>query len=366
MLKRNSGKPRVANKTFGVLIIILCLISFRGHGGSLSESVRGAHPDPRPQTASAFQPLQPNHRCELFSDGHQELDPVAVRIKKYKSILFKCRGNDTRDAIAIRQFEQDGLLYFLTVDSNSLETKILRASCLECAPTSNDAIASTRFAQSLRLTTAAPFLLQNDGLTEAREKSNGSFLTGDLCPSHKPLDRAFFSKIKKTSLHLVNQPIPISLSVSGAWIRNHFDDLHWLKGLVAQSEFQVTWVNHSNTHPFDPEAPLEQNFLLRPGVDLTHEVIEAEKTMIQNGLTPSVFFRFPGLISNQSSIETIKSLHLIPLGAAAWLAKGAKPQPGQILLVHPNGNEPYGLERFVKLLAEARIPLPLLSLTRAP
>jgi hypothetical protein len=62
--------------------------------------------------------------------------------------------------------------------------------------------------------------------------------------------------------------------------------------------------------------------------------------LIANGETPSLFFRFPGLVSSDPLMRTVRRFHLVTLGADAWLAISQKPGPGSIVLVHPNGNEP--------------------------
>jgi len=41
---------------------------------------------------------------------------------------------------------------------------------------------------------------------------------------------------------------------------------------------------------------------------------------------------------------------LIPIGTDAWLAKGQQAENGSIVLIHGNGNEPVGVNDFIKLL----------------
>jgi len=90
--------------------------------------------------------------------------------------------------------------------------------------------------------------------------------------------------------------------------------------------------------------------LLEPGTDINYEVLETEKAMLKNGLLPSVFFRFPGLVSDQQLVDKIVGFGLIPIGSDAWLAKGQLPKSGSIVLIHGNGNEPIGVDDFIKLL----------------
>ena len=81
------------------------------------------------------------------------------------------------------------------------------------------------------------------------------------------------------------------------------------------------------------------SFMLTRGLDPDYEILETERLLIANGGTPSVFFRFPGLVSSSALMQAVRRHHLISIGADAWLAKGQKPGPGSIILVHPNGNE---------------------------
>ena len=46
---------------------------------------------------------------------------------------------------------------------------------------------------------------------------------------------------------------------------------------------------------------------------------------IANGETPSLFFRFPGLISSDPLMQAVSQFHLVTLGADAWLALGRSP-----------------------------------------
>ena len=83
-------------------------------------------------------------------------------------------------------------------------------------------------------------------------------------------------------------------------------------------------------------------------------MLATERELLERGLLPSVFFRFPGLVSSRALVETVVSLGLVPLGSDAWLAKGQQPGDGSIVLVHGNSNEPLGVTRFIELLRRER------------
>jgi hypothetical protein len=128
----------------------------------------------------------------------------------------------------------------------------------------------------------------------------------------------------------------------------------------------ILWTDHTYHHPYRRKLRDDANFLLTKGVDPEEEIFGTERLLIANGETPSLFFRFPGLISSDPLMQAVRQDHLITLGANAWLALGQKPEHGSIVLVHPNGNEPKGLALFSTDLAHGAIAAPLEPLTAAP
>ncbi len=65
-------------------------------------------------------------------------------------------------------------------------------------------------------------------------------------------------------------------------------------------------------------------------------------------------------------MTALRDDHLIALGADAWLALGQRPRPGSVVLVHANGNEPFGLSQFQTLRQRNALPQPLRPLNEAP
>jgi hypothetical protein len=84
------------------------------------------------------------------------------------------------------------------------------------------------------------------------------------------------------------------------------------------------------------------------------EILRTEQAMLEHGMVPSVFFRFPGLVSSRELFDRVVAHGLVPVGSDAWLAKGQGPAEGSIVLVHGNGNEPIGIEDFLRLLRTER------------
>ncbi|MDI9849339.1 polysaccharide deacetylase [Rhodoblastus sp. 17X3] len=294
------------------------------------------------------------------------LQPTS-RVENLQITLQSCRREGAEEVLATRSLRIGGEELFVAVDPEQLATRLERAACWTCKPTTAEAQLHTRFIGSVERLAREPgkalapgaTWLDNAGLKSGR--GGGAFLSGDLCPSHRPLDRAFLK-----SLEQGGAATPIALSITGRWMEQHVADFLWLRQEKAQGRLAISFVNHSFHHPYRPGVSDAQNFLLVPGVDMTSEILDVERLLIANGEIPSVFFRFPGLISDRALMERVREAHLIPLGADAWLALGAAAHPGAIILVHPNGNEPLGLSDFARLRGAGRLPQPFRPIDDAP
>jgi hypothetical protein len=280
----------------------------------------------------------------------------------YRAILQSCVNDAGARKLATRRMVLGAEALLLAVDPVSLATSLERARCWRCKDTSDAAEAETRFLRALKKPEpepATPQVLENVGLLHG--KGEGVFVTGDLCPSRRPLDRDFLQLLAKQG-----PGTPVALSVSGLWMVHHADDLDWLKQMAASGALSIAWVNHSYNHPYVKDRPDAQTYLLTPGVDMDAEIFDTERLMIANGLTPSVFFRFPGLVSDPALMEKLRERHVVALGADSWIALGPRPRPGSIVLVHPNGNEQAGLRIFARLLEQGKMPKPLRPIIEAP
>ncbi len=253
--------------------------------------------------------------------------------------------------IAIRSFKSNQKKYLLLTDPQSLKTKIEPAELYQ--------LSSVDFSNVRAIFKNSPYVkvmesilsndkaIQNSGLNMPLSSKNGITLTVDLCPSHKEMDRVIVSDLLSNFKN--SQPIPISFSISGKWLLKHQSDFDWLKQLQDKKQLAITWINHSYNHKVN-ELPLSQNFMLAKDTNVQAEVLENEQLLLKNGIIPSVFFRFPGLVSDQKLVEKIMRYGLIPIGSDAWLAKGEKAKNGSIVLIHGNGNEEPGVKDFIALL----------------
>jgi hypothetical protein len=287
------------------------------------------------------------------------------RVTDYQTRMLERCTRGKAVALAIRYMVVDDEELLLMADPETLQTRLERAACWKCREAGPEARKS-RYLRAVeefgadagkKLPPGANWL-ENAGLTRGRDP-RGVFVTGDLCPSHKPLDRAFLENLEA-------QNAPVALSITGAWIEHHAEDFLWLRREKAAGRLNILWVNHSFTHPFKRSLPDAENFLLMRKIDAEDEIADVERLLIANGETPSVFFRYPGLVSDANWASRLRDAHLIPLGADSWLALGQKPGPGGVILIHPNGNEPAGLDIFGRLSRSGALPGPFRPLVEAP
>ncbi len=294
----------------------------------------------------------------------------AERVKNYRAVFQQCRDPAGATRLATRAMEVDGEALLLAVDPQTLSTRLERAACWVCADTTEETQRETRFLRSVGVAANATMIvkssdaghstwLQNAGLKHGA--GDGTFITGDLCPSRQPLDRAFLEGVAANG-----RGTPIALSISGLWLTHHSADFEWLREQERSGALAITWVDHSWDHPYDPTKPLDQTFLLTQNVDMEKEIMDTERLLIARGETPSVFFRFPGLISNPALMEIVRAHHLVALGADGWLVFNPPLRDGSIILVHPNGNEPAGLRQFTKLSADGKLRRPFRPINEAP
>jgi len=265
----------------------------------------------------------------------------AHSIGHYHAVPLRCEG---RWAL-LRLFDLDGSTARLEVDTQTLHTRIAVGTPAETSPCE----ASSRYLRLLRRSSAAPHPLQNDGITHA---SQGLYLTTDLCPSSK---KGYEERLYRSLIASFPHPVPVTLFVTTRWIERHQAAFDQLRRWDREGKLAILWGNHTAWHHYHPGVELAHNFVLSPKENLTADILQLERSLIERGVTPSVFFRFPGLVSDRQAVETVRRLGLIVVGSDAWLAKGQNPKEGSIILIHGNGNEPRGVDHFLKLLHHGMI-----------
>lgn len=265
--------------------------------------------------------------------------------------------NNSEEVIILRKFLKDGHNCYFVLYPISLSTKILPADSISVNQESWEKIkarySSTPYIKALQVDEMHSYSIQDAGFKRFLPSQKGIDLTIDLCPSQRPLDRIVFNDLI-SEIGVAEKPVPIAVSVTGQWMNKHPEDLDWLDSLAKTGELSIVWINHSYNHYTHKNVPLKNNFMLSPGTDINSEVLLTEITMLEKDIIPSVFFRFPGLVSDREIYNKILELGLIPVGSDAWLAKGQWPNNGSIVLIHANGNELIGVRDFINLLKDKR------------
>ena len=270
----------------------------------------------------------------------------ANKVSTYKPI-WKCFERGDTQYVAIREFgvsNKNSSAMLLAINSQTLDSKIFykkdinATNCYE-----------SRYFDLLEAAAKEPYPLENDGIVE----SNSSIvLTTDLCPSSK---KGFEKRLYQTLFTKFKKPVPVTLFITKRWIRKHFKEFKLLKQWQKEGKLNITWGNHTAYHHYHPKAKLEHNYVLSPEENLQKDILDLEIELLNRGIIPTPFFRFPGLVSDKKSVNIVKNLGLIIIGSNAWLANGDKIKPNSIILLHGNKNEPRGVDMFFKELKKGKI-----------
>jgi len=273
------------------------------------------------------------------------------QVLNLRPVLESCQsGAESR--IAIRRFTKNGDQSLVLVNPSTLDTQQARSKDWRCKIIGFNDILGTRYGDLLNRSSSPPYTLQNDGIRHSTRGLEGVYLTVDLCPStRKGFNEEIFTSLMDYSK---GTTVPVGVSISGYWISNHPQEFNWLREQDLSGKLRVTWVNHTRTHPYNHNLPINKNFLLEPQANIRSEILGLEVQLLSVGITPSVFFRFPGLVSNEKLIGVLKSYSLISVGSDAWLAKGEVPTHGNIILIHGNENEPVGVVDFMRWIKKYR------------
>jgi hypothetical protein len=243
---------------------------------------------------------------------------------------------------------------YLAVNPESLTVSLLPSSSIKFTPAAwsdlRTYFSATPYFRALTFATDSIDPVREAGVQRlCAGVEDGVELTCDLCPSHRPLDKQIFSDIAK-KYGRAGCPVPVGIAITGRWIEHHPDEFCWLDSLERDSLLSIIWINHTMNHRARRFLPRSENHFLEKGAKMSAEILGTEKTLIEWGCMPSVFFRFPGLVADSSVFDSVLDYGLIPLSSDAWLAKGELPVEGSIVLVHANGNEPRGVKDILDLI----------------
>ncbi len=317
-------------------------------------------PRARPDAPIAGQGATPASAPLTIGTTNSALSPSdhgSGKVEHYAIFIGRMTAEDGKPRIVLRTFDRGGVAHALVVSPETLKTEVVKRDGARLEPISWDTVgadvAGSAYLRALQDVKQHASVLQDAGVTHVLPAEHGVVLTVDLCPSRKPLDAVLFDRVLATFTP-EEHPVPVALAITGVWMKQHPKELTHLIELQKAGRLDITWINHSYNHRYDPKLPLPQNFLLEKGTSIEDEVLKTEIALIDRGVTPSVLFRFPGLISDAEIVRTVVGYGLVPVGSDAWLAKKERAHSGDIVLVHGNGNEPQGISAFFALLGQEK------------
>lgn len=303
----------------------------------------------------------------LFSQLSIALSADAPKISDYHR-TFIVLEKDKALRIAIRQYYVGNELYFLAVDPYQLTTESSPAKDFKDRDylAKDGSVSSTYF--SMREVNDTPYMKAllkytqqsekqlNQGITKADHLVKGVFLTINMPPTAISFEKRLFDSLIHQAKS-TNKPIPFAVSISGLWIVGHPDEFNWITKQEKSGLFKITWINNSFSFPYYADLPFKDNFLVTPEININAEILDSERLLLEHNQVPSVFFRFPGLISNKKLMLKLKTFGLIPVGSDAYLAKGQQVNVGDFILVHGNSNEPKGIDKILPLIKNGDLNL---------
>ncbi len=241
----------------------------------------------------------------------------------------------------------DGVPWLVvTIDDEMLESFLVEADRLAASSTGID-VEATRIA---RLFAAARALAKNERAIRhgPRDRLADSVaLTSDLCWSLRPCESRLYDMVAERAA--AGRTASVTQFVTGRWMQQYPFALDDLLRREDRGDYHQTWGLHSWDHP------KSGNFMNAwYPASLRGDTLAQEKLMLEWGIAPGIAYRFPGLIHDKTRLETIIDLALVPVDCESWVSGMRTNRPptridargGSILLVHGNGNEPGGVERF--------------------
>jgi hypothetical protein len=314
-------------------------------------------------------------------------------LENYQSIYPReCLSKLGVTTIAIRRWNEGEAVKYLVVDPETNVTRILDASDAGvCAPLAEGSKAATspyQIAVNHYTKNPSELIDADHGFKTfspaCMKAENRPFaITIDMCPSTHIYESGFYKELAARACDFANgtahrrstaPPTPIAISIAGKWIKHHERQLEEIKALEKAGCLDITWVNHSYAHPYNPELRDhdELNFFIPYKLkDFVADLMRNEQYLIEHGVAPSIFYRFPGLMSKEDQIHALKNLGLVPLGTSAWITlnggdkqyerygmpKDQKAKPGRVGLFHGNGKMPIDITNARKYVLKSDFTL---------
>jgi hypothetical protein len=248
--------------------------------------------------------------------------------------------------VILRELTHDGAPSYVVVDDATLEMQVVDATEVNDGmhKATDDEVRGFRYPAMLEHTRSAVLCQVNH---ERSAASGVQFaLTIDMCQSRRDWDEALYTRLVALS-EIRGEPTRVGVALTGLWAQRHTQELAQLIAWQQDGKLDITWINHSYSHQLSKHADGSYHFLTETSVDLTKGVLDLEQLLVEQGVRPSVLFRFPGLTHDARTLAELNDLSVFPLDANGWLAKGESLSDGSVVLLHGNGNEPPGVRMFL-------------------
>jgi peptidoglycan/xylan/chitin deacetylase (PgdA/CDA1 family) len=253
-----------------------------------------------------------------------------LKIKDYRAVNMTLKDNDS--LIITREITTDGGdTYYYYIDTESLRYGIrndLKRDMLAERPSGG------LFHRIIAAMVKSGKPFGNSSEYHAKESAKYILLTSDLCPCVGKYSSNFYRELERIGRERGIR-IPLIVFFSGNWVLKKMTFLEEIK------KYDISFIagNHTIRHVRKKNMRTDL---------LESEILGAEKIMLEAGLLPSYFFRFPGLVHGKQDIETIARLNIIALDANVWM--GMRTRNWGFLLVHSNGVVPSEVRKFISFL----------------
>jgi peptidoglycan/xylan/chitin deacetylase (PgdA/CDA1 family) len=245
-----------------------------------------------------------------------------IRVKSYRVVRYTVTSADGRQQrLVTREIgtDQGDLFYF--IDTATLRFGLadkLEGKKTEGGPAPDSFLGKVIAAQR---SSGRPY--GTAGEFHSGTSNKNIVLTTDLCPTGNDYDSQFYSNLVSLRKDRL-MSVPLVIFFSGRWVKNHSSQLASIKG--AGLDFIAG--NHTYSHKIlDGRNTDAGNF--------TAELTNTETVLLENGILPSFFFRYPGLVYNKTAMDVLDKLSMTAVNANVWM--GTKARNWGILLVHSNG-----------------------------
>lgn len=262
---------------------------------------------------------------------------------------FTLRAGDR--LLLVRQLELDGTASHIAFDVDRLRVGILAASAVaqKTRPATATELAGAAYVSALAAQRDATYSTLRDG--EAEPGHVRFALTIDMCQSGRLWERGLFDWLVSLAEER-GEPTPVGIAMTGLWASWHPRELAQLLAWQAAGKLDITWINHSYRHELSKDAAGAYHFLTDPRVDFRSDVLDLERLLLGQGVLFSPLFRFPGLTHDRARRAELNDLSLVAIDADGWIAKGEPIADGAVVLLHGNGNERVGVDRFFDQVEE--------------